>query len=175
MKVVQLTGLRRLEICDLPKPELNRPDAVLLRIDRVGVCGSDVHYYANGRIGDQVVESYPFALGHECAGVVVEIGEGVSNVEPGQRVAVEPGITCGGCAPCREGRENICPNVKFLGTPPVQGALRERVLTTDRNVEPIPDSVSFEAAALCEPLGVGNVVDQAEHRLADGRPEHRLQ
>ncbi len=140
------------EVPDDPAPGAGQ---VVVRPAACGICASDVHYWLHGRIGDQVITSYPFVLGHECAGVVVAVGDGVRSVRPGQRVAVEPGITCGQCAPCKEGRENICPNVKFLATPPWHGALRDTILTSERNVEPIPDSLSFEAAAVCEPFGVG--------------------
>ncbi len=140
------------EIPDEPPPG---PGEVVVHPTACGICASDVHYWRDGRIGDQVIRNYPYAIGHECAGVVVERGEGVRNVKPGDRVAVEPGRSCGRCRPCREGRENICPNVVFLGTPMVQGAMRETILTSARNVEPIPDTMPFEHAALCEPLGVG--------------------
>jgi L-iditol 2-dehydrogenase len=114
-----------------------------------------VHYWQHGRISTQIIKEYPFIVGHEAAGEIVEVGRNVTSVKPGQRVAIEPGITCGKCRWCKEGRENICPNVIFLGTPPVHGAMRETILTRATNVEPLPDSVSYEAAALCEPFGIG--------------------
>jgi len=140
------------EVPDNPPPGAGE---VVVQPKTCGICASDVHYWLHGRIGNQVIREYPFVLGHEAAGVIVDVGEGVTNVKPGDRVAVEPGITCGQCPCCKAGRENICPNVIFLATPPVQGAMRERILTKARNVEPIPESVTFEAAALCEPFGVG--------------------
>ena len=94
MKAAYFTGLRELAIRDAPEPRLQRPDQVLLRIDRVGVCGSDVHYYLNGRIGDQILQ-YPATVGHECAGTVLEVGSAVQRVRPGDRVAVDPAIVCG--------------------------------------------------------------------------------
>ncbi len=155
------------EIPDDPPPG---PDEVVVRPTACGICASDVHYWLHGRIGTQVIENYPFVLGHECAGVVVELGEGVTNVTVGQRVAVEPAIPCGRCAPCTEGRQNICPNVRFLATPPYHGALRQSILIPAGNVEPIPESVSFETAALCEPFGVG--IHAA--RLADVSPDETV-
>lgn len=140
------------EIPDEPPPG---PGEVVVRPTVCGICASDVHYWRHGRIAAQVITSYPYVIGHECAGVVIERGAGVSNVKPGDRVAIEPGRSCGRCRPCREGRENICPNVIFLGTPMVQGAMRETILTSAENVVRIPDSMPFEHAALCEPLGVG--------------------
>ncbi|MFO7900046.1 MAG: alcohol dehydrogenase catalytic domain-containing protein [Planctomycetota bacterium] len=151
------------EIPDEPPPG---PGEVVVRPTACGVCASDVHYWKRGNIGSQVVTDYPYAVGHECAAVVAEVGEGVTNVAPGDRVAVEPGIPCGACRPCRDGRPNICPNVRFLGTPPIQGAMRETLLTVAENVEPIPGDLDFAAAALCEPLGVG--IHAA--RLADVQP-----
>ena len=112
MKVAYLTGLRKLEIRDEPRPTLDRPEAVLLRIDRVGVCGSDVHYYMRGRIGDQVVQ-YPATIGHECAGTVIEVGSAVERLKPGDRVAVDPAISCGRCDQCRAGRVNTCRRLRL--------------------------------------------------------------
>jgi L-iditol 2-dehydrogenase len=140
---------------DIPDDPAPGPGQVVVHPTACGVCASDVHYWQHGRIGDQVITKYPYAVGHECAGVVVEVGGGVARVRPGDRVAIEPGITCGRCRPCREGRENICPNVQFLGTPMIHGAMRDTLLTVERNLEPLPENVSDEDAALCEPFGVG--------------------
>jgi L-iditol 2-dehydrogenase len=140
------------EVPDEPPPG---PGEVVVHPVACGVCASDVHYWRQGHIGDQVITEYPYAIGHECSGTVVDVGEGVNRVSPGDRVAIEPGITCRECPSCRSGRENICPNVRFLGTPMYHGAMRETILTSERNVEPMPDTMSFEAGALCEPLGVG--------------------
>jgi len=165
MKAFALTAPKTFGWAEIPDEPAPGEGEVVVRPTACGVCASDVHYWEHGRISNQVIKEYPYVIGHEAAGVVVEIGPGVKNVKPGQRVAIEPGITCGECYCCRSGRENICPNVIFLGTPPVPGALRDTILTTWRNVEPIPDSVSFEDAALCEPFGVG--IHAA--RLADVR------
>jgi len=155
MKAFALVAPGQFGPAEIPDEAPPGPGEVVVHPAACGVCASDVHYWQHGHIGDQVITEYPYVLGHECAGVVVEVGEGVRKVAPGQRVAVEPGITCRRCRPCREGRENLCPNVLFLATPMYHGALRETILTRERNVEPIPDSLSFEHAALCEPLGVG--------------------
>ena len=103
MKSCQLTGLRQMEMFDVPDPRIERPTDVLIKMGAVGVCGSDVHYYTTGRIGSKVVE-YPFAVGHECAGTVVETGSRVTHVKVGDRVAIEPAMTCGQCDQCRAGR-----------------------------------------------------------------------
>lgn len=136
-----------------PVPELNA-DEVLVKVMAVGVCGSDVHYYENGRIGRFVVEK-PIILGHECAGIIAGVGADVRRVSVGDRVAVEPGVTCGRCKACKEGRYNLCPDVQFLATPPVDGAFVQYMKIREDMVFPIPDHLSFEVAALNEPFSVG--------------------
>ncbi|WP_010677144.1 NAD(P)-dependent alcohol dehydrogenase [Bacillus timonensis] len=120
----------------------------------IGVCGSDVHYYEHGKIGRYVVES-PIILGHELAGEVVQVGEKVNNVVVGDRVAVEPGITCGRCEYCKSGRYNLCPDVQFMATPPVDGAWAEYVTVRSDFLFKLPDEMSYEEGALLEPLSVG--------------------
>jgi L-iditol 2-dehydrogenase len=117
------------------------------------VCGSDVHYYLHGRIGSQVVKP-PHILGHESAGEVVEIGATVANVKIGDRVAVEPGIPCRNCENCRLGHYNLCPEIRFLGTPPVPGAYVEYMAVPSDFVFPIPERMSLDDAAMIEPLAV---------------------
>ncbi len=155
MKTALFTARRTIEIRETESPRLERPGDVLVRIDRVGVCGSDVHYYAEGRIGDQVVE-YPATLGHECAGTVVEVGPEVTNLRPGDRVAVDPAITCGQCDQCRSGRGNTCRSLRFMGCPgEVPGAASELYVLPAANCYPIPESMSLDEAALAEPLSIG--------------------
>jgi len=127
---------------------------VLVRILSVGVCGSDVHYYEHGRIGDFVVRS-PLVLGHESSGQIVDVGDGVSRARVGERVAIEPGEPCGRCDQCRTGRYNLCPNIRFHGTPPVDGTLSEFVAVKSKLAFKVPDEISDNAAALLEPLSVG--------------------
>lgn len=135
-----------------PVPAPSR-DAVLVAVSVVGVCGSDVHYFKHGRIGDFVVND-PLILGHEVAGQIVAIGEGVSRRRIGQRVALEPGVACHSCRECTKGRYNLCANMQFFGTPPVDGALCEFVVIPSRLAFPVPESLSDEASALLEPLSV---------------------
>ena len=154
MKVAHFTGLRKLEIVDRPEPKLDRPDAVLLRIDRVGVCGSDVHYYVRGGIGDQTIE-YPATLGHECSGTVMEVGTAVEDLRPGTRVAVDPAMVCGRCDQCRAGRPNTCRELQFMGCPDeAPGAVAEYRVLPAENCFPLPDGVTLEQAVLVEPLSV---------------------
>ena len=130
------------------------PGEVLVRVRAVGVCGSDTHYYEHGRIGRFVVEA-PLVLGHEAAGEVTELGPGVTRLVVGQRVSIEPGVPDLTCGQCLAGRYNLCPNMRFFGTPPVDGAFAEYVVVHQAFAHPVPPSVSDDAAALLEPLSVG--------------------
>jgi L-iditol 2-dehydrogenase len=143
---------------------------VLLRIDRVGVCGSDVHYYLDGRIGDQALQ-YPATVGHECAGTVAEVGAAVERLAPGSRVAVDPAMVCGECDQCRCGRVNTCRTLQFMGCPgEALGALAEYRVVPAANCLPIPDTMTLDQAALIEPLSIGlHAV-----RLADVYPAARI-
>lgn len=134
----------------VPNPE---PHQVLIEIAAVGICGSDVHYYEHGRIADFVVRE-PLVLGHEASGTIVALGAEVTDREIGQRVALEPQETCGRCVQCTAGRYNLCPDVQFFATPPVDGAFARYVALASHRAHPVPDSVSDEAAALIEPLSV---------------------
>lgn len=153
MKAAVMKGLRHIEIEELPMP-VPKEHEVLIRIRSVGVCGSDVHYFVEGRIGDFVVQP-PFILGHECSGEVVEVGKGVRDLKPGDRVTMEPGIPCGRCEFCRSGRYNLCPEVIFWATPPVNGTFCEYVVHPAHFTYPIAPEVSFDEAALVEPFAVG--------------------
>ncbi len=153
MKAVRLYAPGDLRTGDEPVP-VPGPGEVLLRIRVVGVCASDVHYYNEGRIGDQIVTE-PLILGHEVGAEVVATGPGVSGLSPGDRVAVEPGQSCGNCEPCRRGWPNLCPAVRFFGTPPVDGALREFVAWPARLCIKLPPGMSFDEAAMTEPMAVG--------------------
>jgi L-iditol 2-dehydrogenase len=136
---------------DRPQPG---PREVLVQITAVGVCGSDVHYYEHGRIGPFVVEA-PLVLGHESAGRVAELGEGASKHAVGDRVTLEPGVPCGRCRECRAGRYNLCADVVFFATPPIDGAFAEFVAIHEDFAFALPDSLSDEEGALMEPLSVG--------------------
>ncbi len=155
MNVAVFTGIRELEICERPKPVLERPGDVLLRIETVGVCGSDIHYYTAGRIGDQIID-HPATLGHECAGTVMEVGAGVDVLEVGQHVAIDPAISCGQCDQCHQGRAHTCRQLQFLGCPgQAPGAAAEHITIAAESCYPIPDSMTMVQAALVEPLSVG--------------------
>ncbi len=127
---------------------------VQIAVKSVGVCGSDIHYWEHGRIGPYVVES-DLVLGHEASGVVTAIGSDVTSISVGDRVAIEPGVPCGHCHECRMGRYNLCPEVQFFATPPVDGAFAQFVVIDENFAHRVPDSMSFDEAALIEPLSVG--------------------
>ena len=130
------------------------PDDVLVAVREVGICGSDIHYYEHGRIGDLVVED-PLVLGHESAGEVVDVGENVTRLEPGDRVAIEPGVPCRRCRHCKEGEYHLCEDVRFMATPPHDGAFTEYVSWPGDFAYKLPENVSTTEGALCEPLSVG--------------------
>lgn len=154
MKKAYLTGIRRIELRDVPDPKVAAPDDVLIRLEAIGVCGSDLHYYRDGRIGEQVVQ-FPFAVGHECAGTVVQAGP-AAGVRVGQRVAVDPLVACGQCDQCLAGRENTCRSQMFLGCPgQLEGSNAELLLMPGRCALPIADSVTFEQAVMAEPFAIG--------------------
>jgi L-iditol 2-dehydrogenase len=148
-----MTELGHIEVQDRPEPTAAAREAVV-RIEAVGVCGSDTAYYKVGRIGDYVVDG-PIVLGHEVSGEVVEIGSDVANVAVGDRVAIEPGTPCRTCRECMAGRYHLCPDLVFLATPPYDGALVQRMAIDARNLHRIPDEMTYEEAALLEPLSVG--------------------
>ncbi len=144
-----------MEMRDVPAPALTCETDVLIKMARVGVCGSDIHYFAEGGIGSQRVE-YPWTVGHEGAGVVEEVGAGVTRVKPGDRIAFDPAQSCGQCDQCNAGRPHTCRDLTFLGCPQqVEGCLAEFLVMSERSCYPIPDGMTFEEAAIVEPLSIG--------------------
>lgn len=153
MKTAVMTDLRKVEIQERPIP-VPKENEVLVKVEYVGICGSDLHYYESGRIGDFVVEP-PFVLGHEAGGTVVEVGSNVTNLKAGDRVALEPGKTCGECEFCKTGKYNLCKDVIFFATPPVDGVFQEYVAHEAGLCFKLPENVSTMEGALIEPLAVG--------------------
>jgi len=154
MKAALLTGIRKIEIRDIPRPRLATDTDVLLRVSAVGLCGSDIHYYAEGRIGDQVVR-YPFTVGHECAGVIEEAGSLARGLKPGSHVAVDPAVVCRTCDQCLAGRPNTCRRLLFLGTPgQLDGCLSEFIVIPAENCHLLAEGMSFEEGVLIEPLSI---------------------
>jgi L-iditol 2-dehydrogenase len=153
IRTAVLRGVEDLVIEERQAPEPG-PNEVVVQVNAVGVCGSDIHYYQHGRIGDFVVRE-PMVLGHESAGVVVGVGSAVDPGRIGTRVSIEPGVPDLTCPECLAGRYNLCPQMRFFATPPVDGSLAELVAVHEAFAHPVPDSISDDAAALLEPLSVG--------------------
>ena len=153
MKVAVMLGIGKMGFEEREIPKV-KDDEVLVKLEYVGICGSDLHYYETGAIGDYVVNP-PFVLGHEAGGTVVEVGKNVKHLKVGDRVALEPGKTCGHCEFCKTGRYNLCPDVVFFATPPVDGVFQEYVAHEAELCFKLPDNVSTLEGALIEPLAVG--------------------
>lgn len=155
MKAVQLTGIKQMQLTDVPQPSIKKDDDVLLKIEKVGVCGSDVHYYETGRIGSQIVE-YPFIVGHESTATVEAIGRAVTTVKLGDQVVIDPAAPCQKCDQCKQGRENTCRNLSFLGTPGQGGGcLCEYIVMPEKSCFPTGGAITFEQGVLCEPFAIG--------------------
>ena len=154
-KAAFMNGLDHMVIKEVPVPEVGEKQ-VLVQLEYVGICGSDVHYYHHGVCGPYRVDlNGDYMLGHECAGTVVKTGPGVESLKVGDKVALEPGITCGQCEYCKTGRYNLCPDVVFLATPPVQGCYEEYIVFPENMCFKLPEQMSTKEGALIEPLAVG--------------------
>lgn len=149
--LLESTGILRIVDRPMPAPAARQ---VVVQIEAVGICGSDSHYYDHGRIGSYVVTA-PLVLGHEAAGTVVAVGASVTDRSVGQRVAVEPGVPCRRCTQCLAGRYNLCADLTFLATPPVDGALTQYLAIDAAFTHAVPDGMPLELAALVEPVSVG--------------------
>jgi len=141
----------QLEERPIPTP---KPNEVLIAVKSVGICGSDVHYLCHGRIGDFVVNK-PMVLGHESSGLIVEVGSQVKNLKKGDRVTMEPGVTCRHCSYCKSGRYNLCADIEFMATPPYDGSMANYICHAADFCYKLPDHVTFDEGAMCEPLSVG--------------------
>lgn len=152
MRVARLNGAKSFAICDEPVPE-PAPHEALVRVGSVGVCGSDVHIYRDGRSNGNELEK-PLVLGHEAVGVVEKLGADVTSLSVGQRVFVEPQNSCLRCEDCLRGNSNLCPNVLFLGMPPQDGAYREYMCYPEHLLFALPDEVGDDEGVLIEPLSI---------------------
>jgi len=155
MKKIVLTGIKKMKFVEADEPSVLSSDDVKIKLSSIGVCGSDIHYYAKGRIGTQVVE-YPFAVGHECSGTVEEIGDNVANVAVGDLVVVDPSVHCGKCDQCLAGRPHTCRNNRFLGTPgQLEGCLTDYIVMPSYTCFPVTGKLNSVQAALIEPFSIG--------------------
>lgn len=152
-KAIFMQGTNKMVWKDVEVPKIDK-NHVLIKVKTVGICGSDLHYYQHGKIGDFVVEE-DFILGHEASGEVVKIGEDVKNLKVGDRVALEPGVTCGKCEFCKSGKYNLCKDVEFFATPPYHGVFQNYVAHPEDMCFRLPDNVSYKEGAMVEPLAVG--------------------
>lgn len=170
MKAARLYGARDVRVEEVEQPAAPGPGEVIVQVGSVGVCGSDLHTYQDGRIGDTVVQE-PLILGHEFAGTVAAVGEGAldgthDSLSVGDRVAVEPTVSCWHCDMCEKGHPNLCRNQWFMGLWPHDGALQEYLTVPARACFRLPDAMSLEVGALLEPLGVAlHAVDLAKIRI----------
>jgi L-iditol 2-dehydrogenase len=163
MKAALLTGIKKFEIQQVPDPHIIGDNDVLIRIKMVGVCGSDIHYYTTGRIGSQIVK-YPFIIGHEAAGIVERTGKKVTRVKSGQKIAIDPAVSCGHCDQCKSGRENTCRELLFMGNPgQLDGALSEYIVINERSCYPLKDNTTFEQAVLAEPFAIAVYAVEQSH------------
>jgi len=152
-KAAFMTEVKKIELKEIPMPEASQ-DSVVIKVEYIGVCGSDAHFFETGiRKGKPF--DLPFVLGHECAGTIVKTGSNVNDFKVGDRVCIEPQITCGKCIYCKSGRYNLCQNVKFPSVPPYDGLLRNYAEIPASQLYKLPDNVSTLEGALIEPLAVG--------------------
>lgn len=155
MKKVVLTGIRKMEMISAPEPVIINATDVKIKLASIGVCGSDIHYYSEGKIGTQVVE-YPFAVGHECSGTIVQVGPEVNHLKVGDLVVVDPAVHCGRCDQCLSGRPHTCRNNKFLGCPgQLEGCLSEYIVMPAFTCFPVTGKMNPVQAALIEPFSIG--------------------
>jgi len=155
MKAMMLTGIRKIEMRDIPEPSLVNSNDVKIRMSVLGICGSDIHYYTKGQIGTQKVQ-YPFTVGHEGAGVVVAVGNSVKRVKPGDKIAIEPAMPCWNCDQCLSGRHHTCRKLRFLGCPgQAEGCLMEYIVMPETSCFPLSDKLTPDHGSISEPLAIG--------------------
>ena len=155
MKAMMLTGIRQMELKNIREPAVIKPNDVKIKMSVLGICGSDVHYYRNGKIGSQQVE-FPFTLGHEGAGLVVEVGSKVKRVKPGDKIAIEPAMPCWKCDQCLAGRHHTCRKLKFLGCPgQAEGCLMEYIVMPEESCFPLTGKLTPDHGSISEPMAIG--------------------
>lgn len=155
MKAMMLTGIRQMEMRDIPEPSLVNSNDVKIRMSVLGICGSDIHYYTQGQIGTQKVQ-YPFTVGHEGAGVVVEVGNSVKRVKTGDKIAIEPAMPCWNCDQCLSGRHHTCRKLRFLGCPgQAEGCLMEYIVMPETSCFPLTGKLTTDHGSISEPLAIG--------------------
>jgi L-iditol 2-dehydrogenase len=155
MKAMMLTGIREMEMREIPEPKIKNPGDVKIKMSVLGICGSDIHYFTQGQIGSQKVE-YPFTVGHEGAGVVTEVGKSVTRVKPGDKIAIEPAMPCWECDQCLAGRHHTCRKLRFLGCPgQAEGCLMEYIVMPEESCFPLKGQLTADHGSISEPLAIG--------------------
>jgi len=155
MQAMMLTGIRQMEMKEIPEPVIINPNDVKIKMSVLGICGSDIHYYTQGQIGSQKVE-YPFAVGHEGAGIVTEVGNAVTRVKPGDKIAIEPAMPCWECDQCLAGRHHTCRKLRFLGCPgQAEGCLMEYIVMPEESCFPLKGNMTPDHGSISEPLAIG--------------------
>jgi len=152
---MMLTGIRQMELKEISEPSVINPNDIKIKMSVLGICGSDIHYYTQGQIGSQKVE-YPFTVGHEGAGVVVEVGKGVKRVKPGDLLAIEPAMPCWECDQCLSGRHHTCRKLRFLGCPgQAEGCLMEYIVMPEESCFPLSSNLTPDHGSISEPMAIG--------------------
>ncbi|MEJ2054014.1 MAG: alcohol dehydrogenase catalytic domain-containing protein [Calditrichaceae bacterium] len=163
MKSVKLISQQKFGIIEEQFPKPDGRNNAIIKIASVGICGSDMHYYKHGRIGDQVVE-YPYAIGHEASGYIESISGDPKNLKPGQLAAIEPAVSCGKCDQCKAGRPHTCRKILFMGAPgQLEGLMKEYVEVPVENIFPVPETFSASDAAFVEPMSIGAYAVRVSH------------
>jgi L-iditol 2-dehydrogenase len=155
MKAMMLTGIRMMEMRNIPEPLVINPNDVKIKMSVLGICGSDIHYYTQGQIGSQKVQ-YPFTVGHEGAGIVVETGKSVTRVKKGDHIAIDPAMPCWECDQCLSGRHHTCRKLRFLGCPgQAEGCLMEYIVMPEESCFPLSGKLTANNGSISEPLAIG--------------------
>ncbi|MDU7306917.1 MAG: NAD(P)-dependent alcohol dehydrogenase [Escherichia coli] len=166
--ILQVPGTMKIISAEIPVP---KEDEVLIKVEYVGICGSDVHGFESGPFIPPKDPNQEIGLGHECAGTVVAVGSRVRKFKPGDRVNIEPGVPCGHCRYCLEGKYNICPDVDFMATQPnYRGALTHYLCHPESFTYKLPDNMDTMEGALVEPAAVG----MHAAMLADVKPGKKI-
>ena len=167
MRSIQLVAPRTLEAREIPQAPDPGPGEVTVRLRAVGICGSDMHWYLEGGIGENRA-AYPQILGHEPGGEIVALGKGVEQFRIGQKIALEPAIHCGHCEQCMSGRHNNCLHAIFMGSSGVPGLFREYATVPAVNCDPVPESFTYSQITILEPLAVMvHVLELVDIRVGD--------
>ncbi len=157
MKATQIIDKKTIKVVDIAEPTIKKSTEVKVKVKAVGICGTDLHIFKDGR-ADVI---FPRVMGHELAGEVVEVGSDVKNLKAGDRVVLDPVFACGECPTCQKGYQNVCANVRCYGVQ-MDGGFQEYIVEEEKHFYPFPDSISYEQAALAEPYSIAvNILDRA--------------